>query len=462
MDKNRGDAKIVVYDLGGGTFDVSVIEIAEVDGEHQFEVLSTNGDTFLGGEDFDLRIIDYLADEFKKDNSVDLHSDPLALQRLKEAAEKAKIELSSSQQTEINLPYITADASGPKHLVLKLTRAKLESLVEDLVERTIAPCRTALEDAGLKIGDIDDVILVGGQTRMPQVQEKVQAFFNQEPRKDVNPDEAVAIGASIQAAVLSGDVKDVLLLDVTPLSLGIETMGGVMSALIEKNTTIPSKKQQVFSTADDNQTAVTIHVVQGERKQAAQNKSLGRFDLADIPPAPRGMPQIEVSFDIDANGILNVSAKDKATGKEQSIVIQASSGLSDDEIEQMVKDAEAHSAEDEKFEAMVNLRNQADGLIHGARKAVTDAGDKATEEEKTAIEAAATDLEEALKGEDKDAIEAKIQTLSEASASLAQKMYAEEAANAEAAEGAASADGGTDASDGDTLDAEFEEVKDDK
>jgi molecular chaperone DnaK len=464
LDKQRGDAKVVVYDLGGGTFDVSVIEIAEVDGEHQFEVLATNGDTFLGGEDFDLAIIDYLADEFKKENSVDLHSDPLALQRLKEAAEKAKIELSSSQQTEINLPYITADATGPKHLVLKLTRAKLESLVESLVSRTIDPCKTALDDAGLKIGEIDDVILVGGQSRMPLVQDKVKAFFNKEPRKDVNPDEAVAMGAAIQAAVLSGDVKDVLLLDVTPLSLGIETLGGVMSALIEKNTTIPTKKQQVFSTADDNQTAVTIHVLQGERKQAAQNKSLGRFDLADIPPAPRGMPQVEVSFDIDANGILNVSAKDKATGKEQSIVIKSSSGLSDEDIEQMVKDAEANAAEDAKFEEMVTLRNQADGLIHGARKAVADAGDKATDEEKTAIEAAAKDLEEALQGDDKEAIEAKIQALSEASGTLAQKMYAEEAAAAGEGGpdmGAGGGDaGGND--DGDTVDAEFEEVDDGK
>lgn len=462
LDKKRGDAKVVVYDLGGGTFDVSVIEIAEIDGEHQFEVLSTNGDTFLGGEDFDLRIIDYLADEFKKTNSVDLHSDPLALQRLKEAAEKAKIELSSSQQTEINLPYITADATGPKHLVLKLTRAKLESLVEDLIERTLEPCRVALSDAGIKLADLDDVIMVGGQTRMPLVFETVKNFFNAEPRRDVNPDEAVAMGAAIQAAVLSGDVKDVLLLDVTPLSLGIETMGGVMSALIEKNTTIPTKKQQVFSTADDNQTAVTIHVVQGERKQAAQNKSLGRFDLADIPPSPRGMPQIEVSFDIDANGILNVSAKDKATGKEQSIVIKASSGLSEAEIDQMVKDAEAHSAEDQKFEEMVTLRNQADGLVHGARKAVTDAGDKATDDEKAAIEAAATDLEEAIKGEDKDAIEAKMQKLSEVSATLAQKMYADDAAGPDmAAAGPDVADGDAN-DDGSTVDAEFEEVDDDR
>ena len=467
MDKQRGDHKIAVYDLGGGTFDVSIIEIAEIDGEHQFEVLSTNGDTFLGGEDFDLRVIDYLADEFKKDNSVDLHKDPLALQRLKEAAEKAKIELSTSQQTEINLPYITADQSGPKHLVLKLTRAKLESLVEDMVQRTIGPCKTALEDAGLSGSDIDDVILVGGQTRMPLVQSQVKDFFGKEARKDVNPDEAVAVGAAIQAAVLSGDVKDVLLLDVTPLSLGIETLGQVMSVLIEKNTTIPSKKQQVFSTADDNQTAVTIHVMQGERKQAAANKSLGRFDLADIPPSPRGLPQIEVSFDIDANGILNVSAKDKATGKEQSIVIKASSGLSDDEIDQMVRDAEAHSEEDAKFEEMVNLRNQADGLIHAARKTVTDAGDKASDEEKATIESTATALEEALKGDDKSDIEAKIQALSEASATLAQKMYAEEAAASAGEEGAAGSGaagaGAAGAADGDgeTVDAEFEEVQDD-
>ncbi len=461
LDKNRGDAKIVVYDLGGGTFDISVIEIAEIDGEHQFEVLSTNGDTFLGGEDFDLRIIDYLAEEFKKDNSVDLHKDPMALQRLKDAAEKAKIELSSSQQTEINLPYITADQSGPKHLVLKLTRAKLESLVEELVERTIGPCRIAMQDAGLKSSDIDDVILVGGQTRMPLVQEKVKDFFGKEARKDVNADEAVAIGACIQAAVLAGDVTDVLLLDVTPLSLGIETLGGVMSALIEKNTTIPTKKQQVFSTADDNQTAVTIHVLQGERKQAAQNKSLGRFDLQDIPPAPRGLPQIEVSFDIDANGILNVSAKDKATGKKQSIEIKASSGLSEDEIDQMVHDAEAHAEEDQKFEELVILRNQADSLVHGARKAVIDAGDKATDDEKEAIESAAVALEEALKNGDKEDIEAKIQTLSEASGSLAQKMYAE-AEQAEAGADEGSSDDADTGGDGDTVDAEFEEVEDDK
>lgn len=456
LDKKRGDAKVAVYDLGGGTFDVSIIEIAEVDGEHQFEVLSTNGDTFLGGEDFDLRIIDYLADEFKNENGVDLHNDPLALQRLKEAAEKAKIELSNSQQTEVNLPYITADQTGPKHLVMKLTRAKLESLVDELAERTIGPCRTALDDANLSVNDIDDVILVGGQTRMPLVQEKVKNLFGKEARRDVNPDEAVAMGAAIQAAVLAGDVTDVLLLDVTPLSLGIETLGQVMSALIEKNTTIPTKKTQTFSTADDNQTAVTIHVLQGERKQASGNKSLGQFNLEDIPPAPRGMPQIEVAFDLDANGILNVSAKDKATGKEQSIVIKASSGLSDEEIEQMVRDAASHAEEDKKFEEMVTLRNQADGLVHGARKAVVDAGDKATDEEKEAIEAAAKDLEEALKGDDKDAIEAKMQTLSQASAGLAQKMYEEQAqaAGAEAGD-EAQAETGDDA-----VDAEFEEVKD--
>jgi len=454
LDKNRGDAKIAVYDLGGGTFDVSIIEIAEVDGEHQFEVLSTNGDTFLGGEDFDLKIIDFLADEFQKENGVDLHNDPLALQRLKEAAEKAKIELSNSQQTEVNLPYITADQTGPKHLVTKLTRSKLESLVGDLVSRTIDPCRIALKDADLSVDDIDDVILVGGQTRMPLVQDQVKGFFKKDAKRDVNPDEAVAMGAAIQAAVLAGDVKDVLLLDVSPLSLGIETMGQVMSVLIEKNTTIPTNKTQVFSTADDNQTAVTIHVLQGERKQAGQNKSLGRFDLSDIPPAPRGMPQIEVAFDIDANGILNVSAKDKATGKEQSIVIKASSGLSDEEIEQMIRDAEAHSEEDKKFEEMVALRNQADGLIHGARKAVEDAGGKATDEEKTAIETAASELEEALKSEEKDAIEDKIKVLSEASAGLAQKMYAEQAQ--------AAGETDQDAAEGDAVEAEFEEVKDDK
>jgi len=459
MDKKRGDTKIAVYDLGGGTFDISIIEIAEVDGEHQFEVLSTNGDTFLGGEDFDKKIIDYLVEEFKKEQKIDLNADPLALQRLKEAAEKAKIELSASQQTEINLPYITADQTGPKHLVLKLTRAKLESLVEDLVDRTLGPCRTALEDAGLSASDIDDVILVGGQTRMPKVQAKVKDIFGKEPRKDVNPDEAVAIGAAIQAAVLSGDVKDVLLLDVTPLSLGIETLGGVMSTLIEKNTTIPTKKTQTFSTADDNQTAVTIHVLQGERKQAGQNKSLGRFDLADIPPAPRGLPQIEVSFDLDANGILNVSAKDKATGKEQSIVIKSQGGLTEDEIEQMVKDAEAHSEEDAKFEEMVNLRNQADALVHASRKSVAEAGDKVSDDEKQSIESAASALEEAIKNGDKADIEAKMQALSEASSNLAQKMYADESAGAQADNGATGESAGQD---GDTVDAEFEEVDDDK
>lgn len=457
MDKKRGDSKIAVYDLGGGTFDVSIIEIAEVDGEHQFEVLSTNGDTFLGGEDFDIVLIDYLADEFQSTNGMDLRKDPLAKQRLKEAAEKAKIELSSSQQTEVNLPYITADSTGPKHLVTKITRAKLESLVETLVERTIAPCQTALSDAGLGVSEIDDVILVGGQTRMPLVQERVKAFFGKEPRRDVNPDEAVALGAAIQGAVLAGDVKDVLLLDVTPLSLGIETLGGVMSPLIEKNTTIPTKKTQTFSTADDNQTAVTIHVLQGERKQASQNKSLGRFDLSDIPPAPRGMPQIEVAFDIDANGILNVSAKDKATGKEQSIVIKASSGLSDEEVEAMVRDAESNAEEDQKFEARVSLRNQADGLLHATKKTLAEAGDKVDEDERQKVQGAIDALDEALKGDDSDAIEAKMNALSEASGGLAQKLYADAgAADGAAGAGAAAGDGNDD----NTVDAEFEEVKD--
>ncbi|MDX2350573.1 MAG: molecular chaperone DnaK [Porticoccus sp.] len=459
MDKTPGDSVIAVYDLGGGTFDISSIEIADVDGEHQFEVLSTNGDTFLGGEDFDLRLIEYLADEFKKENGIDLHSDPMALQRLKEAAEKAKIELSSSQQTEVNLPYITADATGPKHLVVKLTRAKLESLVEALVERSMAPLKTALKDAGKSASDIDEVILVGGQTRMPMVQKKVSEFFGKEPRKDVNPDEAVAMGAAIQGAVLAGDVKDVLLLDVSPLTLGIETMGGVATSLIEKNTTIPSKKSQIFSTAEDNQTAVTIHVVQGERKQATGNKSLGRFDLADIPPAPRGMPQIEVTFDIDANGILHVNAKDKATGKEQSIVIKASSGLSDEEIESMVNDAEANAAEDQKFEELVQARNTADGLAHAAKKTLEEAGDKASDEEKEAIESAIKEVEEAVKGDDKDAMDAAASKLSEASAALAQKLYAEQAAEtqAESPDGAAEDSGGSE----DVVDAEFEEVKED-
>ena len=468
MDKKGGDSTIAVYDLGGGTFDISIIEIAETDGEHTFEVLSTNGDTFLGGEDFDLRLIDYLADEFKKETGLDLRNDPLALQRLKEAAEKAKIELSSAQQTEINLPYVTADASGPKHLVQKLTRAKFESLVEELVERTMAPLRMALKDANLDVSKIDDVILVGGQTRMPMVQKKVAEFFGKEARRDVNPDEAVALGAAIQAAVLSGEVNDVLLLDVTPLSLGIETLGGVTSVLIEKNTTIPTKKTQVFSTADDNQTAVTIHVVQGERKQANQNKSLGRFDLSDIPPSPRGMPQIEVAFDLDANGILNVSAKDKATGKQQSIVIKASSGLSDEEIERMIKDAEANAAEDKKFEQLVTARNTADGLIHATRKTLADAGDKVDAAEKAKIEAAITALEDAMKAGEITQIEQRTKELTEASSGMAQKMYAEQqAAGAGAGAGAGAAGAGAtgnNANSGadDAVDAEFEEVKDDK
>ena len=462
MDKAQGDRTVAVYDLGGGTFDISIIEIAEVDGEHQFEVLATNGDTFLGGEDFDLRLIEFLADEFKKENSIDLHNDPLALQRLKEAAEKAKIELSSSQQTEVNLPYITADATGPKHLVVKLSRSKLESLVEDLVKRSLEPVKIALDDASLSPSEVQDVILVGGQTRMPMVQQAVADFFGKEARKDVNPDEAVAMGASIQGAVLAGDVKDVLLLDVTPLTLGIETMGGVATPLIEKNTTIPTKKSQVFSTAEDNQTAVTIHVVQGERKQATQNKSLGRFDLADIPPAPRGMPQVEVTFDLDANGILNVSAKDKATGKEQSIRITASGGLSDDEIEQMVQDAEANAEADKKFEELVAARNTADGMVHAARKTLEEAGEHATDDELAAIEAAITEVEGAIQGDDAAAMEAATTKLTEATGGVAQKMYA-----AQQAEGAAAGAEGAkaqpeEADQGDVVDAEFEEVKEDK
>ena len=464
MDKKRGEAKIAVYDLGGGTFDVSIIEIAEVDGEHQFEVLSTNGDTFLGGEDFDMRIMDYLVDTFKKDQGMSLKGDPLAMQRLKEGAEKAKIELSSSQQTDINLPYVTADAAGPKHLNIKMTRAKLESLCEGLIQKTIEPCKIALKDAGLSVNEITDVILVGGQTRMPKVQEIVKAFFNQEPRKDVNPDEAVAVGAAIQAGVLGGDVKDVLLLDVTPLSLGIETLGGVMTKLIDKNTTIPTKANQVFSTAEDNQTAVTVHVLQGEREVAGGNKSLGRFDLGDLPTAPRGVPQIEVTFDIDANGILNVSAKDKATGKEQSIVIKASSGLSDDEIDNMVKDAEAHADEDRKVREMVEARNQADSLIHGAEKSLKDLGDKVEAAEKEKVEAAIKDLQQALEGDDIEVIKQKTTALTEHAGELAQKVYQQQAAAEQEAAGAAEGAEQTseNANDESVVDADFEEVKDDK
>jgi molecular chaperone DnaK len=458
MDKKEGDRKIAVFDLGGGTFDISIIEIAEVEGEHQFEVLSTNGDTFLGGEDFDQRIIDYIIEEFKKEQGVDLKKDVLALQRLKESAEKAKIELSSGQQTEINLPYITADASGPKHLVMKITRAKFESLVDDLVERTIEPCKVAIKDAGIKVSEIDDVILVGGQTRMPKVQDKVREFFGKEARKDVNPDEAVAVGAAIQGGVLQGEVKDVLLLDVTPLSLGIETLGSVMTKLIPKNTTIPTRANQVFSTADDNQTAVTIHVLQGEREMASGNKSLGQFNLSDIPPAPRGMPQIEVTFDIDANGILHVSAKDKGTGKESKITIKANSGLSEDEIKKMVQDAEANAAEDHKAFELANARNQADSLIHSVKKSLKDFGDKVSAEDKTKIEAAMKDAEDAIRGSDKDEIEAKTQALSEASHKLAEQMYAQQGAQPGADAGAAGA--GAKKADDDVVDAEFEEVKD--
>ncbi|MDP2904540.1 MAG: molecular chaperone DnaK [Methylovulum sp.] len=460
MDKPKGDTKIAVYDLGGGTFDISIIEIAEIDGEHQFEVLSTNGDTFLGGEDFDSRVIEYLASEFKKESGVDVHNDPLALQRLKEAAEKAKIELSSSQQTDVNLPYITADATGPKHLNVKLTRAKLESLVEELINRTKGPCEMALKDAGLSAKEINDVILVGGQTRMPKVQEMVKSIFGQEPRKDVNPDEAVALGAAIQAGVLGGEVKDVLLLDVIPLSLGIETMGGVLTKLIEKNTTIPTNASQVFSTADDNQTAVTVHVLQGEREKASANKSLGRFDLADIPPAPRGIPQIEVAFDIDANGILNVSAKDKATGKKQSIVIKASSGLSDEEVQRMIKDAEAHADEDRKLTELVHARNHADSMIHATEKSLKELGGQVGADEKSSIEQAISSLKEAVKGDDKDGIEAKTNDLTELSGKLAERVYAQKGASEESGHAHAGGSSAHAADDG-VVDAEFEEVKDD-